>query len=129
LLSALSLFHDVDVKLIAPHRYRLGDEEFQSLTRSGLRLKYADAVDEVIPHVDVIYHSGLSEDPDEPVTEGYLLTAAKLRSASDGLTVLHPLPRHGEILPDVDGLSCAGYFRQAAAGVPVRMAILESVLA
>ncbi|HYC77327.1 MAG TPA: aspartate carbamoyltransferase [Planctomycetota bacterium] len=42
--------------------------------------------------------------------------------------VLHPLPRVGEIDPAVDEDSRALYFRQAEAGVPVRMALLDAVL-
>jgi hypothetical protein len=38
--------------------------------------------------------------------------------------VMHPLPRTREIDPALDGDKRAAYFRQAAAGVPVRMALL-----
>lgn len=38
--------------------------------------------------------------------------------------VLHPLPRVGEIAPEMDRDPRAAYFRQAALGVPIRMALL-----
>ncbi|RLE35831.1 hypothetical protein DRJ24_01710 [Candidatus Acetothermia bacterium] len=41
------------------------------------------------------------------------------------LTIMHPLPRVNEIETDVDRLEGAAYFRQAANGVPVRMALLS----
>ncbi|HLY76911.1 MAG TPA: aspartate carbamoyltransferase, partial [Thermoplasmata archaeon] len=44
------------------------------------------------------------------------------------LIVMHPLPRLGEIAPEVDGSPHAAYFRQAFLGVPVRMALLSLVL-
>ena len=42
--------------------------------------------------------------------------------------ILHPLPRVGEIAPEIDADPRALYFVQAAAGVPVRMALLDAVL-
>ncbi len=43
--------------------------------------------------------------------------------------LMHPLPRTGEISSDLDRDPRALYFRQAASGVPVRMALIEMVLA
>jgi len=42
--------------------------------------------------------------------------------------VMHPLPRVSEISPDIDSDPRAAYFRQAANGLYVRMALLEKVL-
>jgi aspartate carbamoyltransferase catalytic subunit len=41
---------------------------------------------------------------------------------------MHPLPRVGEIDESVDSLPAAKYFEQARNGVPVRMAVLASLL-
>ena len=43
--------------------------------------------------------------------------------------ILHPLPRVDELDPALDGDPRAAYFRQAAYGVPVRMALLSRLLA
>ncbi len=43
-------------------------------------------------------------------------------------TIMHPLPRVGEITTDVDALPNAAYFRQARNGVAVRMALLAILL-
>ncbi len=43
--------------------------------------------------------------------------------------LMHPLPRTGEISSALDRDPRALYFRQAASGVPVRMALIEMVLA
>ena len=40
---------------------------------------------------------------------------------------MHPLPRVTEIKTEVDNYEGAAYFRQAANGVPVRMALLALV--
>jgi aspartate carbamoyltransferase catalytic subunit len=39
--------------------------------------------------------------------------------------VMHPLPRVDELSPEVDGDRRGIYFKQAAYGVPVRMALLK----
>jgi aspartate carbamoyltransferase catalytic subunit len=41
---------------------------------------------------------------------------------------MHPLPRTGEIAPEVDATPHAAYFRQAFLAVPVRMALLSLLL-
>jgi aspartate carbamoyltransferase catalytic subunit len=43
-------------------------------------------------------------------------------------SVLHPLPRVGELDKDLDEMPRAAYFRQAAYGVPVRMALIAALL-
>lgn len=42
--------------------------------------------------------------------------------------LLHPLPRAGELAPELDSETRSAYFRQAAYGVPVRMATLALLL-
>ena len=42
--------------------------------------------------------------------------------------VMHPLPRNREVDPALDSDRRAAYFRQAAAGVPVRMVLLQWAL-
>lgn len=52
------------------------------------------------------------------------LAAESLRDA----VVMHPLPRRDEISSDIDNDPRSIYFKQAARGVPIRMAILASLL-
>ena len=42
--------------------------------------------------------------------------------------VMHPLPRVDEISHDVDNSPYGRYFQQAFYGVPVRMALLKSII-
>jgi carbamoyl-phosphate synthase/aspartate carbamoyltransferase/dihydroorotase len=44
------------------------------------------------------------------------------------MALMHPLPRVGEITPEVDADSRAAYFRQVECGLYVRMALLAMVL-
>jgi len=58
----------------------------------------------------------------------YVLTTKLLARAPEDMIVLHPLPRVDEIAVEVDADPRAQYFRQAAAGVPVRMALIALLL-
>ncbi len=58
----------------------------------------------------------------------YVLTPELMAQAPDDMIVLHPLPRVDEIDPAVDADPRAQYFRQAAGGVPVRMALIALLL-
>jgi aspartate carbamoyltransferase catalytic subunit len=58
----------------------------------------------------------------------YVVDAAMVETAKPGITIMHPLPRVDELKRDVDSYEGAAYFRQAANGVRVRMALLTLVL-
>jgi len=64
------------------------------------------------------------KDRDYPKIDAKFLGEAKYSGAS----VLHPLPRVGELDPDFDRDARAVYFEQAAYGVPIRMALISLLL-
>ena len=57
----------------------------------------------------------------------YVVDVEMVRQAKPGITIMHPLPRVNEITTEVDAYEGAAYFRQAANGVPIRMALLALV--
>jgi aspartate carbamoyltransferase catalytic subunit len=77
---------------------------------------------------DVLYMNRLQEErfPDRGMFERYRreYTLTRAIVADRRFAILDPLPRIDEISPEVDALPQAAYFRQAAFGVPVRMALL-----
>ncbi|MBX8638105.1 MAG: aspartate carbamoyltransferase, partial [Thermoplasmata archaeon] len=58
------------------------------------------------------------------VSGSYRIDMKLLAHAKSTMSVMHPLPRINEISPEVDATEHSLYFRQAANGIPVRMAIL-----
>jgi aspartate carbamoyltransferase catalytic subunit len=57
------------------------------------------------------------------------LTAEVLKASQfKDISILHPLPRVDELSPDVDKDPRSLYFRQAAIGIPIRMALLWHIL-
>ena len=91
-------------------------------------------LDAVLEELDVLYVTRIQRErfPDESeyraVAGEYRIDAETLADARDDLTVMHPLPRVDEIAPDIDDTDHARYFEQAHSGVPVRMALLDSML-
>ena len=67
-------------------------------------------------------------DEDEFKKVSYKITSETLKQMKADSILMHPLPRVDEITTDVDGLPNAKYFTQEANGVPVRMALLDSIL-
>lgn len=55
-------------------------------------------------------------------------TTLRRWGVGDRTLLLHPLPRAGELDPELDGEARSAYFRQAAYGVPVRMATIALLL-
>ena len=51
-----------------------------------------------------------------------------MRLMKQDAVVMHPLPRVGEITPQVDADPRAAYFRQAKNGLYIRMALLATLL-
>lgn len=58
----------------------------------------------------------------------YRITPRTLEHLRRDALILHPLPRTTEVDPAVDGDPRAAYFRQAAYGMPVRMALIALLL-
>lgn len=66
---------------------------------------------------------------DKPITKYQQLGLRQMNAASlKDAVVMHPLPRRDEIQPELDADPRSIYFKQAARGVPIRMAILAFLL-
>ena len=87
-----------------------------------------------IMNSDVIYVTRLQRERFSDVSEyerlknDFILTLNILKSAKSDVTIMHPLPRVNEVDIEVDNLPNAAFFRQAANGVPIRMALLRLLL-
>ncbi|MFA5944765.1 MAG: aspartate carbamoyltransferase [Candidatus Thermoplasmatota archaeon] len=64
----------------------------------------------------------------EKIKGSFVVDADLLSRTRSKAIILHPLPRVDEIALDVDALPTAKYFEQARNGIPVRMAVLASLL-
>lgn len=101
---------------------------------SGRRPRQTNSLEEAIAELDVLYMTRIQRERfdrlrDYEQLKGiYVLTDKLLGQAAEDLVVMHPLPRVDEIAKAIDDDSRAKYFRQAAGGVPVRMALIALLL-
>jgi aspartate carbamoyltransferase catalytic subunit len=100
----------------------------------GAKISEEEQVHRVVRDADVLYVTRIQKErfvdlaEYEKVAGSYRIDSALLKAAKSRLIVMHPLPRTGEIAPEVDATAHAAYFRQAFLGVPVRMALLSLIL-
>jgi aspartate carbamoyltransferase catalytic subunit len=133
LAAALTTF-DARMHFVSPESLKLPRNVRFDLHESGAVVKEHTELDPVLADLDVLYVTRIQRErfPDEneyrKVAGQYRIDADLLAAARDDLTVMHPLPRVDEIAPDVDRTDHAHYFQQAHNGVPVRMALLDSML-
>ena len=133
LAAALTNF-DVRQHFISPESLRLPRSVRFDLHETGAQVREHEDLETVLDDLDVLYVTRIQKErfPDENeyhrVAGEYRIDADTLAAASDDLTVMHPLPRVDEIAPDVDDTDHARYFEQAHNGVPVRMALLDTLL-
>ena len=91
-------------------------------------------VTEVIEMLDVIYVNRLQEERLPPnvdaktVRGSYLLNAVVMKNAKPDAMIMHPLPRVNELAYELDDDPRAAYFEQSANAVPVRMALIASLM-
>ncbi|MDK2372836.1 MAG: aspartate carbamoyltransferase [Candidatus Korarchaeota archaeon] len=129
-LRALNLYSPKKVYLIAPKSLRPKEELLDTLK---IPWEFSN-LEEVLPELDVLYVTRIQKErfPDpaeyERVKGSYRIDAALLKNAKEDMIILHPLPRVDEIALDVDSTPHALYFKQAAYGVPIRMALLREVV-
>jgi aspartate carbamoyltransferase catalytic subunit len=122
----------VDVVYVTP----TGPHQLSLLTNSAdddsdveQRIKLAQ---KTLANIDVCYVTRLQRErmeeadggTDYPVVDKKFLSAKRYRNAQ----VMHPLPRVDELAYDLDKDPRGVYFKQAAYGVPVRMALMASLL-
>jgi aspartate carbamoyltransferase len=131
LSQVLSLF-DVRLILVSPPALRMPREIVEALKGRRVVEETPDLL-KAVREADVVYMTRIQRerfaDPTEyeRLKDSYILTQEALREGKGRVTVMHPLPRVNEIETSVDQDSGAAYFRQAANGIPVRMALLALV--
>ncbi len=135
LIKAMSRYNNVKFILIAPKELAIPDYiKTDILDKSGCEYKEVETMEEVMPELDVLYMTRVqrerffSEDEYLKVKDAFILDLAKLETAKNDLTIMHPLPRVNEIATQVDDDPRAKYFVQALNGKYVRMALIKTLL-
>ena len=134
LIAALVKFKDVRFCLISPGELKVPRYVRELIYINGLKLYETDSLAESIGDLDILYMTRIQRERFQNPAEYermkgvYILTKKLLEGARKDMLVMHPLPRYGEITPDVDSDPRAVYFQQAHYGMYIRMALLYEFL-
>ena len=132
LSNALGMFENVKIYLVSPPELRMPQEVLHDLKNTNVTYKEVENIEDVIDDVDVLYVTRIQKErfadiEDYLKIKGAYIINRKMLEGKD-LIVMHPLPRIDEISGDVDNTKYNKYFTQAANAVPVRMAILKTLI-
>jgi aspartate carbamoyltransferase len=123
----------IRLHFIAPPELKMPVEITAELRELGAEISEGTDLAAAMRESDVVYMTRIQKerfgDPAEyeKLKGAYVIDMATVRQAKPGITIMHPLPRVDEIATEVDAYEGAAYFRQAANGVPIRMALLALV--
>jgi aspartate carbamoyltransferase catalytic subunit len=134
LARLLALYDGVRISFVAPDVVQVGADVRAYLDERGVPYQLHSRLDDVITTADVVYMTRVQKERFADSAEfdkargAIRIDAASMKLLPAHSVVMHPLPRVDEIHPEVDADPRAAYFRQAANGVALRMALLELLL-
>ncbi|MEK6631264.1 MAG: aspartate carbamoyltransferase [Acidobacteriota bacterium] len=125
----LSKFERVKIHFVSPPEVQMRQDILDHLDEHDVWYDLRSDVESIAGEVDVIYQTRIRPDrvADRAALGRYTIDARLLHRMKPDAMVLHPLPRTVEIDKDVDEDPRALYFKQAANGLFVRMALLTMV--
>lgn len=118
---------------VAPESLRMPDALTKEWRANGAEIVETENLAEAAGDSDVLYVTRIQKERFADLAEyerlkgSFVVDRAVIGRAKPGVTIMHPLPRVDEIAKEVDAYDGAAYFREAANGVPVRMALLALV--
>ena len=135
LISALCRYSGIDFILISPDELRVPAYiKTDVIGKNNVSCLETGDLMSVLPDLDILYMTRVqkerffNEEDYLRLKDSYILTPDKLENAKSDLTIMHPLPRVNEISVAVDEDPRACYFKQAANGKYMRMALILKLL-
>jgi len=126
----LAKFERVKIFFVSPPWLQMKPDILAYLDEHGVHYELESEISRVVGEVDVVYQTRIR--PERMATLGdlkrYAIDSAVLQHMKSDALILHPLPRTVELDKSVDQDPRALYFRQAANGLYVRMALLTMLL-
>lgn len=118
---------------VSPPELRMPEEITKGLINDGIEVTETSDLGEAVARSDVLYMTRVQKERFhdiklyERLKDIYVVNNDLIRRSKHGITIMHPLPRVDEIAREVDDYEGAAYFRQAAYGVPIRMAVIALI--
>jgi aspartate carbamoyltransferase catalytic subunit len=129
----LSKYRRVSITFVSPRALRVGSDIKDYLKKRGVTYTETEDLSTVIQTADVIYQTRIQKERFKNLKtyqrfKGYYrIDVAMAKQMKKGAIIMHPLPRVDEIAVEVDNLPQAVYFKQAAYGLLIRMALLQYI--
>ena len=130
----LGKYKNINLTFVSGPELRMKDDVKAYLRRHDVKFVETENLVKTMKTADVVYQTRIAkewiENPEDyaKLRERYIITRPLADSMKKGSIIIHPLPRVGEIEPEVDDSPHAVYFKQAGYGVRVRMALLKTIL-
>ena len=135
LAKALTHFNPSVMYFVAPQSLQMPEYLLEDLKKNGIKYEILEDFRDCLDKIDVFYMTRIQKErfPDiedyEQVKGIYVINKENiLGKCKDDMIILHPLPRVDEISTDLDDTKHALYFKQARNGIPVRQAMMMTVL-
>jgi aspartate carbamoyltransferase catalytic subunit len=129
----LGKYSNVTMTLVSSPELAMKDDIKSYLTERGVKFTETADLEGAMKTADVVYQTRVAKEwiPNEEdykkLRDKYVITRPMTDVMKNGAILIHPLPRAGEIMPEVDDSPHAVYFKQAGYGVLVRMALLKKM--
>ena len=134
LVKALTHFNP-KIYFIAPQILQMPQYLLDELDKNNIKYEVLEDFRDCLDKIDVFYMTRIQKErfPDiedyEQAKGIYVITKENIfGKCKDDMIILHPLPRVDEISTDLDDTKHALYFKQARNGIPVRQAMMMTVL-
>ena len=130
----LGKYDGIKMTFVSAPELRMKDDVKIYLKQHNVHVEETDDLESVMRVADVVYQTRMAEvwiesqSEYERLKSQYIITRPMTDLMKEGAILIHPLPRAGEIAPEVDDSPHAVYFTQATYGVLVRMALLKMLL-
>jgi aspartate carbamoyltransferase catalytic subunit len=126
----LAKFDRVKIYFVSPPELQMKPDILQYLDRHEVKYELASDIARVVGEVDVVYQTRIRPERVSSLASQmkYAIDSSVLGKLKSDAMILHPLPRTVELDKTVDSDPRAFYFRQAANGLCVRMALLTMLL-
>jgi len=131
----LSRFSPITMQFVAPKELQPSEHLVKWLRSKGVKVTVHEELSTVLKATDVLYVTRVQKERFsdlslyEKLKHKYIITPQELRHMKKTAVIMHPLPRVGEITPEVDQDPRAVYMKeQMQNGIYVRMALLALIL-
>jgi aspartate carbamoyltransferase catalytic subunit len=133
-LAKTLAFFDARLFFVSPPSLKIPNHLLEELKEKNIECTVHTELSEALEKADIIYATRIQKErfidqsEYEKVKNSYVIRKDMLTNAKPNMKILHPLPRVSEIDRDVDDTKHAYYFEQAKNAVPIRKALIYSIL-